>query len=147
MAKKFYTGIDLQNNRAVLVGDPVADGDAANKGYVDSVFATLNAGDGLAFDGTAFSVVPGEGILADGVSTRIDPAVVTRHYVTQIGNNSSTSFAITHNLGTRSVSVTLYDAVSYEEVDADVTHTTTTTVTLNFAVAPAAGAYYCVVQG
>jgi hypothetical protein len=58
------------------------------------------------------------------------------------------TFAATHNLGTRDVSVTVYSNSSpYGEVEVDVDHTSTTVVTLTFAVAPTAGAYRVVITG
>jgi hypothetical protein len=58
------------------------------------------------------------------------------------------TFAATHNLGTRDVSVAVYSNSSpYGEVEVDVDHTSTTVVTLTFAVAPTAGAYRVVITG
>jgi len=65
-------------------------------------------------------------------------------YVGNAGN--STSNIITHNLGTRDVTVTVYESASpYNVVECDVQLTSTTTLTLNFAVAPAASDTYKVV--
>lgn len=36
MARKFYTGVDLQNNRAINVASPSSSTDAVNKQYVDN---------------------------------------------------------------------------------------------------------------
>ena len=58
------------------------------------------------------------------------------------------TFAATHNLGTRDVSVAVYSNSSpYGEVEVDVDHTSTTVVTLTFATAPTAGAYRVVITG
>lgn len=126
--------------------DPITVG-TTSLTWVDSSGVFYSAGDGLALTGTTFRVVPGLGLVADGTSTRIDPSVVVRHYSTLIGNGSDTSITVTHNLAKRDVSVTIYDAATYEQVDADVTHSTVNTVTVIFAVAPATGAFRCVVQG
>ena len=64
-----------------------------------------------------------------------------------IGNGSSTSLTCTHSLGTRDVSVTVYDASSFDEVECDVVHTSTSVVTLTFSVAPAVSAYNVVIIG
>lgn len=126
--------------------DPITIG-STNLTWVNTTGVFYSAGNGLSLTGTTFAVNPGAGILADGTSTRIDPSVVSRHYASLIGDNSTTSIVVTHNLATRDVSVTIYDASTYEEIEADVTHTTVNTVTVVFAVAPATGAYRCVVQG
>jgi hypothetical protein len=58
------------------------------------------------------------------------------------------TFAATHNLGTRDVSVAVYaNSAPYGEVEVDVDHTSTNVVTLTFAAAPTAGAYRVVITG
>ena len=64
-----------------------------------------------------------------------------------VGNGSDTSFAVTHNFGTRAVVVQVYDSSSYDTVIADVVRTTTDTVTVSFSVAPSSNAYTVVVTG
>jgi len=69
-------------------------------------------------------------------------------YATDVGDNSSTSITITHNLATRDVTVALYTASgTYAEVWCDVEHTTTNTITLKFDVAPTTNQYRVVVIG
>lgn len=58
-------------------------------------------------------------------------------YKTSIGDGSATSIAVTHNLGSRDVTVQLYDNSSYDTVYADVVRTDTNTVTVGFTSAPA----------
>jgi hypothetical protein len=89
--------------------------------------------------GTGISVLLG--------NVSIDTSVVARKYAANVGDNSSTSITITHNLGTRDVQVTLYDASSYAEVMCDVTHATTNTITLAFSTAPTTNQYRVVVIG
>jgi hypothetical protein len=64
-----------------------------------------------------------------------------------VGNASGTSFAVTHNLGTRDVVVNVYDNASYDSVEVDVVRTDSNTVTVSFANAPAENAYRVVVVG
>lgn len=71
----------------------------------------------------------------------------TRKYSLTIGDNSSTSFTVTHNLGTRDVTVQVYDISTYETVEVDVVRTNTTTATVTFASAPATNSYRVVVVG
>ena len=58
-------------------------------------------------------------------------------YATTIGDNSNTSFTVTHNLGTKDVIVQLYDLSSNDTVYADVVRTSTSVVTVSFGSAPA----------
>lgn len=78
------------------------------------------------------------------LKTYLDAAV--GGYATNVGNASATSFALTHNLGTRDVIVAIYDNATYEEVMADVVATSTTVVTVTFALAPSSNAYRVVIK-
>lgn len=70
-----------------------------------------------------------------------------KRYATTIGDGVATSIAVTHGLSTRDVVVSVYDAATYDEVFAEVVHTSTSQVTLSFSEAPAASAYRVVVVG
>ena len=67
-------------------------------------------------------------------------------FAANVGNASATSFALTHNLGTRDVTVLIYDNATYEQVYADVVMTSTTVVTVTFAIAPSSNAYRVVIK-
>lgn len=109
---------------------------------------TYSAGNGLSLTSTTFAVVAGSGIIADGTSTRIDTSVVPKKFAGNVGDGSSTSITVTHNLGTRDVIVQLYQAATpWNQELADIAAATTNTVTLAFAVAPASNFYRCVVMG
>lgn len=95
----------------------------------------VNAGTGLEFNGST------------GALQVTDYTSITKKYATSIGNGSSTSFDVTHNLNTEDVVVTIYDATTKEEVFADVTHVNTSKVTVVFAVAPSSNAFRVVVVG
>ena len=87
------------------------------------------------------------GVTVDGSgNVTIDTAVVVRKYAALVGDGTNTSFTVTHNLGTRDVVVSVYDAATYEEVMTDVTRTSTNAVSVGFAVAPTADAYRVVVH-
>jgi hypothetical protein len=64
-----------------------------------------------------------------------------------VGDNSNTSFAITHNFGTRDVIVQVYDTSTYDTVIADVVRSNTSAVTVTFSSAPAASSYKVVITG
>lgn len=104
------------------------------------------AGDGLTLSGVDFSVGAGTGITVAANSVAIDTAVVVTKYAATIGDNSSTSIAVTHSLGTRDVIVQIYDAATYDTVECDVVRTSTSVVTLSFAVAPGNNALRVVVH-
>jgi hypothetical protein len=111
---------------------------------------TYTAGAGLTLSGSTFNVGAGTGITVNADDVAIDSTYsgLAKRYASAIGDGSTTDIVVTHNLGTRDVAVTVYDAASpYAEVDADVEHTSTNTVTVKFATAPASGAYRAVVLG
>lgn len=69
-------------------------------------------------------------------------------YTATIGDGTNTSYVITHNLGTKNVSVTLQESASpYEIVYTTIEATTDNTLTAKFAVAPASGAYIVSIIG
>ncbi|MEG1433783.1 hypothetical protein [Eubacterium sp.] len=71
-----------------------------------------------------------------------------KKYAAAIGNGSATSIAVTHNLGTQDVTVTVREAATpYNVVMCDVQVTSANVVTLLFATAPASGAYRVTVTG
>jgi hypothetical protein len=72
---------------------------------------------------------------------------ITRKHSEVIGDGTATSFTITHNLGTREVTVQIFDSATFESVEAGVVRTSTSAATVSFAVAPASGAYKVVVVG
>jgi hypothetical protein len=95
-----------------------------------------------------FSAVAGSGITVNSGGINIDTSVVVRKYAANVGDGTATSYTITHNLGTRDVTVVVYDNSSpYAEVICDVQHTSTTAITLLFSVAPTTNQYRVAVQG
>lgn len=71
----------------------------------------------------------------------------TKKAAANVGNGVNTSFAISHNLGTRDVQVQVYDNATYDTVEVDVVRTNTNTVTVSFTTAPTSNAYRVVVIG
>jgi hypothetical protein len=73
---------------------------------------------------------------------------IARKFAINVGDNSASAIAVTHNLGTRDVQVQIYtNSASYDTVEADVERTDTNTVTVKFAVAPTTNQYRVVVTG
>lgn len=140
-ADKAYT---LSNNGTITLGTTaltfVQVGGGGGTTYV--------AGNGLTESpaGT-FNVGAGTGITVAADTVAIDTSVVTRKYAVAVGDGSSTSITVTHNLNTRDVIVAIYDATTFEVVECDIVNATVNTVTLTFATAPTASKYRCVVMG
>jgi hypothetical protein len=132
----------LTNNGTVTVGTTV---------LVFTQFTGLGqitAGAGLTKAANTLDVGAGTGITVNANDVAIDTAVVVRKYAVSLGDGSATSYTITHNLGTRDVTVALYEVASpYAEVLADVEHTTTNTITVKFSVAPTTDQFRVAVQG
>lgn len=75
-----------------------------------------------------------------------DIAARAKRYATTIGDGTSLSIVVTHNLGTRDVIVQFYNASgTYADDIADVERTTVNSITAKFKTAPAAGQYRVVV--
>ena len=108
---------------------------------------TYTAGNGLTLSSNQFSAVADTGISVSSSGIAINTAVVVTKYSANVGNGSSTSITVSHNLGTRDVIVSVYDNSSpYAEVVCDVEHTSTSAITLNFSVAPTSNQYRVVVH-
>jgi len=114
------------NNSASLAGQP---------GSYYAPIASPNFTTGASVNGSA--------ILTSGNSVAKYSASIT-------GNSSSTTFTITHNLGTLDVLARVYQLSSgpdtqYADVEVDITRTTTSALTVAFATAPATGENYKVI--
>lgn len=109
--------------------------------------ATYTAGDGLTLAGSVFNVGAGTGISVAADSVSIDTAVVVRKFAANIGNGSSTTLTVTHNLNTLDVQVQIYEVSGGATVMADVVRTGVNAVDVIFAVAPTTNQYRAVVQG
>jgi len=111
---------------------------------------TYTASNGVQLVGSNFSgvVVSGGGLTVGASGFDIDTAVVVKKYAANVGDGTATSYVISHNLGTKDVTVAVYDNSSpYAEVTCDVQHTSTTAITLLFSVAPTSNQYRVVVHG
>ena len=81
------------------------------------------------------------------LETKLVTDSFTKKASTSVGNNAATSFAISHNLGTRDVVVNVYDNATYDTVEVDVVRTDANTVTVSFAQATGTNAYRVVIIG
>ena len=75
----------------------------------------------------------------------------TRKFSQIIGNSASTSYTVTHNLGTRNVQVQVYgtelSAYAYQTVETDVDRTDANNVVIGFATPPGENTFSVVVVG
>ena len=72
---------------------------------------------------------------------------IARKYAETLGS-SSTSYTVTHNLGTTDVTVQIFEAATpFAQVETDVQRLNANSVVINFASAPSAGEYRVVVVG
>lgn len=106
--------------------------------------AAYLAGNGLSLTGQTFAVVAGSGIIADGTSTRVDTAVVTRKGAQDCA--AATTTTIAHGWGTADILVQVRDTATNEIVYPDIT-ITTTNIVVTFPTAPTAGAYRIIWHG
>jgi hypothetical protein len=126
---------------------------ATDSGTVDFTYTDNGAGAGtlsasviLAASASYLSTT--SGLAVDKVS--LESVLVTDGFSKKVSANltgSATSYAITHNLGTRDVTVNVYDNATYETVETDIVRTDSNTVTVSFAVAPTSNAYRVVIVG
>ena len=149
----------------VLVGDDIPTSDITNfaEDVQDTIGNILVDGTTVNFtysDGTPsitaevilattsyLSSTGGLGVDIAAVETKLITDSFTKKATANVGNGTNTSFAITHNLGTRDVQVQVYDNATYDTVETDVVRTDANTVTVSFAVAPTTDAYRVVIIG
>ncbi len=102
------------------------------------VFTQTNAGQ---------SYTAGDGVTINAGVIAIDTSVTARRATAAIGDGSSTTLTFTHNLNTRDVVVSVYDAATYTGVLCDWVANGVNTVQLTFGTAPSNGQYRVTVVG
>ena len=115
-----------------------------------AVEVKVNTTDGLEVTGNGIGINNGAGLTFSSGALVLDTAngYGVRKYAVSIGDASATSYTITHNLGTKDLTIQVYDNSSpYAQVEADVEHTGSNTATIKFAVAPTLDQYRVVIVG
>lgn len=105
------------------------------------------AGNGLTLTGTDFAVGAGTGIAVGADTVSVDTAVVTRKYAATIGDASSTSITVTHNLNNQDAMTQVREIATNNVIECDIQNNGVNTVVLAFTVAPALNSLRVVVQG
>jgi hypothetical protein len=108
---------------------------------------TYTSGNGITVAGSVITALAGTGILVNGSGINIDTSFIARKFSANVGNGAATAIAVTHNLGTKDIAVSLREVATDANVFTDWVATDTNTVTLTFAVAPASNAYRVTVAG
>jgi hypothetical protein len=129
----------------------------------NQINAIVNTDAGLDIDGDGIKVVLGDGLVFSNGAATINAGTGfdtasgylnfaegygVRKYAQLIGDGTETSIYVEHGLGTRAVTVQVFQTSSpYAQVEADVEHTDTSGVTIRFATAPTSSEYEVVVVG
>lgn len=128
-------------NRITINSDSI---DIASTYVGQSSITTLGTITTGTWTGTTIAVANGGTGATDAAGARSNLGATTK-YSANVGG--ATSVAVTHNLGTKDVVVTVRENATDAVVECDITMTDTNTVTLGFAVAPTAGALRVVIVG
>ena len=145
----FKSGITKAEVQSILNIEDGATADQSKSdidGLAITTVGTLDTGNATAIVSAASTSVAGkvelattaEALAGTDTSRAVTAAgLAARSHKATIGDGSATAIAITHSLGTRDVTVQLYDASSYQTVYAQVVRTDTNNVTVTFNSAPA----------
>lgn len=105
--------------------------------------AVAHGGTGASIAGDARINLGAGGTRGAGVSQPI----LVRTVGLTIGDGVNVNYVVQHGLGTRDVTVQVYDVATYETVMTDVVRTDTNNVTVSFSTAPASNTYRVLVTG
>jgi hypothetical protein len=125
---------------------------ASDSGTIDFTYTdngagagTLSAGVILAASASYLSTTSGLAVDKSALESALVADSFTKKYSTTVGN--AAEFNIDHNLGTRDVTVQVYELSSYETVEVDVDRDTVNRVIIRTAAAVAADSLRVVVIG
>lgn len=118
------------------------DGTSLSKSATGLRIGSAAAANGLIESSGLLSVGAGTGITVNANDVAVDTSVVVRKFAQDIGDGSTTSIVVTHNLGTKDVVWEIREVGgSFNYIFTDIQATTTNTTTFIFAVAPTSAQY------
>jgi hypothetical protein len=131
----------------LTTANPIVVGTTALSFTAFSGAGAITAGAGMTKTGSTLDIVAADSSIdVNADSIAVNAAVRAKRYAASFGDNSATSFTITHNLGTRDVIVQVYpNASPYDTWLCDVERTDANTVTLRFTTAPTTNQFRVVI--
>ena len=151
------TGASTLTAGGVVIGNGTSAVSVSAAGTANQVLRVPGAGGNPSFgaiDISSASAVTGTLAIANGGTGGATAAAAktalgfTTKYSASIGNGTDTTITITHSMGTKDVTVEVYENASpYEKVYPDIVHGTVDTIDLTFASAPTSNQYRVVVIG
>ena len=115
-----------------------------------AVEVKTNTADGLEVTESGLGINNGTGLTFASGALVFDTAngYGVRKLAFSVGDGTLTAIVVNHALGTKDVTVHIYDNASpYAQIEADVEHTDTNNITVKFAVAPTSNQYRVVIVG
>jgi hypothetical protein len=141
---------DLQEYVEDTIATSLTDSTTIDFTYTDNSTSagTITAAVILAASNPYLSTGSGLAVDISALETKLTTDGYAKKYTTTIGDGSAQTFAVTHSLSTRAVTVSVYETASpYAEVEVEVLHTSTSVVTVNTNSVPTEGQYTVVVVG
>lgn len=133
-----------------VVGGLVAGSNSLSVGYNDGS-NSLTLDTTLSASGSYLSKTSGLAVDKFALESAFVSDGFTRKFSQIIGNSASTTYTVTHNLGTRNVQVQVYgtelSAYAYQTVETDVDRTDANNVVIGFATPPGNNTFSVVVIG
>jgi hypothetical protein len=103
---------------------------------------------GLSVDTNGLGINAGTGLTFATGALTFDTSYGVRKLSYSVGNDTATQFTLNHSLGTRDVSVHVYENNSpFGQVEVDVEHTDQNNTLVRFAIAPSTDSYRVVIVG
>jgi len=106
-----------------------------------------NSGLVIGPEGLAVQLPSGSGLKTDSTGLSIDKTQILNKFAETIGDGTTTTFTITHNLNTQDIIIQVKDTETYSNVLVDTSAPTVNTATVTFAVAPASNSHRVVIIG
>lgn len=147
--------LSVDSSVARLTGATFTGGVEASDATDPAYKVATGHGTGAAFDANSEGKIIGvvdptnaqDAATKNYVDTEIASAASASSFAGNVGNGTDTSISVTHNLGTRDVTVQVYrNSGDYDEVIVETRRTSTSAVTLVFGTAPTSNQYRVVIR-